>query len=71
MVDAISTNRNRLLPCVCVLDGEYGSRNVTAGVPAILGQDGVMKVIELPLDEAERTGFETSVGSILQDIEQL
>lgn len=71
MVDAIGSNRNRLLPCVCVLDGEYGRRDITAGVPAILGRDGVMEVVELPLDEDERRGFEASVESILEDIGQL
>ena len=71
MVDAISSNRDRLLPCVCVLDGEYGKRDITAGVPAILGRNGVLKVVELPLDETERTGFETSVENILDDIKQL
>lgn len=71
MVDAICSSRDRLLPCVCVLDGEYGRRDITAGVPAILGRGGIMEVIELPLDEDERRGFDTSVDSILEDIRQL
>jgi len=71
MVDAVSSNRNHLLPCVCVLDGEYGKHDVTAGVPAILGRDGVIKVVELPLDAVERSGFDTSVNGILQDIKLL
>jgi malate dehydrogenase len=71
MVDAINSNRDRLLPCVCVLEGEYGQRNTTAGVPAILGRQGIMKIIDLPLDETERTGFQASVDSILEDIRQL
>lgn len=71
MVDAICSNRDRLLPCVCVLDGEYGRRDITAGVPAILGRDGIMEIVELPLDEEERRGFDDSVDSILEDIRQL
>lgn len=71
MVDAISSSRDRLLPCVCVLDGEYGQRNVTAGVPAILGRNGIKKVVELPLDETEQTGFQASVDSIIEDLKNL
>ena len=71
MVDAINSNRDRLLPCVCVLEGEYGKRDITAGVPAILGRGGVMKVVELPLNATESAGFEASINTILQDIKQL
>jgi malate dehydrogenase len=71
MVDSISRNRRRVLPCVCVLAGEYGQDNITAGVPAILGRAGIEKVLELPLDEAEQTGFRASVDSIRSDLATL
>jgi malate dehydrogenase len=71
MVDAISSNRDRLLSCVCVLDGEYGQRDITAGVPAILGSNGIRRIIDLPLDETERAGFQASIDSILEDIKSL
>lgn len=71
MVDSISRNRRRVLPCVCVLEGEYGQENVTAGVPAILGSQGIEKVLELPLDEAELAGFIASVDSIRNDLKAL
>ena len=64
MVDSISNNRRRLLPCVCVLDGEFGQRDITAGVPAILGRDGIEKVVELPLDDTEQTGFQKSIDEL-------
>lgn len=71
MVDAIKSNRDRLLSCVCVLDGEYGQRDITAGVPAILGSDGITRIVELPLDETEQAGFQASVDSIVADIKTL
>ena len=71
MVDAICNDRRRLLPSVCVLDNEYGQDNITAGVPAILGRNGVEKVVELPLDDAEITSFQASVDSIRADLEKL
>ncbi|HYQ71027.1 MAG TPA: malate dehydrogenase, partial [Gammaproteobacteria bacterium] len=71
MVDAISRNRRRILPCVCVLAGEYGHRDITAGVPVILGKKGIEKVLELPLNDTEKAGFNASVDSIRSDLEVL
>ena len=71
MVDAISRNRRRVLPCVCVLDGEYAQHDITAGVPAILGRNGIEQVIELPLDDTELSGLHASIDSIRADLENL
>jgi len=71
MVDAICHDRRRILPCVCNLDGEYGQTDITAGVPAILGRNGIEKVVELPLDDAELSGFQASIDSVRADIKQL
>jgi malate dehydrogenase len=64
MVDAISHDRKRILPCVCVLDGEYGEHGVTAGVPAVLGGEGMERVVELDLNESELAAFRGSLGGI-------
>jgi len=71
MVDSITRDRRRVLPCVCVLSGEYGQHDITAGVPAVLGRNGMEKVIELPLNAAEQSGFSASVDSIRADLESL
>jgi malate dehydrogenase len=71
MVDAICNDRRRILPCVCNLDGEYGQTDITGGVPAILGRNGIEQVVELPLDEAERAGFQASIDSIRADLKHL
>ena len=71
MVDAICNNRRRILPCVCNLDGEYSQTDITVGVPAILGRNGIEQVVELPLDEAERIGFQASIDSIRTDLKHL
>jgi malate dehydrogenase len=71
MVDAICNNRRRILPCVCNLDGEYGQTDITVGVPAILGRNGIEQVVELPLDEAERDGFQASVDGVRADLKHL
>jgi malate dehydrogenase len=71
MVDAISRNRRRILPCVCNLAGEYGESDITAGVPAILGRNGIEKVVELPLNDTEKAGFHASIDSIRADLKNL
>ena len=71
MVDAISNNRRRILPCVCVLEGEYGQQDITAGVPAILGRNGIERVVDLPLNETEQTGLQASIDSIRADLKSL
>jgi malate dehydrogenase len=71
MVDAISHDRRRVLPCVCNLDGEYGESDITAGVPAIIGRNGIEEVVELPLDETELAGFQASIDVIRADLKSL
>jgi len=71
MVDAISNNRRRILPCVCVLEGEYGQQDITAGVPAILGRNGIEKVVDIPLNEIEQTGLQDSIDAIRADLKNL
>jgi malate dehydrogenase len=71
MVDAISHDRKRIVPCVCVLDGEYGEHDVTAGVPAVLGSQGIERVIELDLQEDEATAFRQSLRGIRSSIDLL
>lgn len=71
MVDAIANNRRHVLPCVCILEGEYDQQDITTGVPAVLGGKGIEQVIELPLDDAEQEGFLASIESIRADLKLL
>ncbi len=71
MVDAVAHNRRRLIPCVAILDGEYGCRDIAMGVPVVIGAGGVERVIELTLTEEERAQFERSAEGVRNDIERL
>ncbi|MCB1790965.1 MAG: malate dehydrogenase [Gammaproteobacteria bacterium] len=71
MVDAISHHRNRLLPCVALLDGEYGERDVAMGVPCLLSNRGLSQVIDLGLNDDELAMFRESVASVRADIARL
>jgi Malate/lactate dehydrogenases len=71
MVDAIAHDRRRLLPCVAILDGEYGLTDIAMGVPCVLDHRGVSRVVELELTEEERGWFAESAAAVAADIGRL
>lgn len=71
MVDAISHNRKRILPCVSILDGEYGQQGIAMGVPAVLDENGLTEIIELKLNEREQAEFQHSADMVRTDIARL
>lgn len=71
MVDAIVHDRKRILPCVAMLDGEYGQSGICMGVPVVLGEDGIERVIELPLTDDEAADFRRSADNVRADIARL
>jgi malate dehydrogenase len=64
MVEAILRDKKRVIPSCVYLDGEYGERDVCAGVPVVLGAGGVERIIEIPLDEAEQAAFRASADAV-------
>jgi len=52
------------LPCAAYLNGEYGVKNLYVGVPVIIGERGVEKVIELPLNKDEKKNFDLSAATV-------
>ncbi len=64
MVEAILKDKKRILPAIAYLEGEYGVRDICAGVPVILGAGGVEKVIEIDLTDEEREAFLRSVDAV-------
>jgi malate dehydrogenase len=71
MVDAISHRRNRLLPCVVPLQGEYGQRDIAMGVPCVLAGNGLVRVVELELNDRESAAFAESAAGVRADIAKL
>ena len=71
MVDAIRHGRRRILPCVAILEGEYGQRGICMGVPVILGSGGVEQIVELDLDEDESAQFRRSAEHVRNDLARL
>ena len=64
MAESYLKNLKKTLPCAAYLNGEYGVKNIYAGVPVIIGSKGVEKVIEIKLEQKERENFETSIKAV-------
>ncbi len=71
MVEAVMTDRKHLAPCAAYLRGEYGIDDLFIGVPAILGKNGVERIIELDLREDEQAQLQTSAAAVRQGVEEL
>jgi malate dehydrogenase len=71
LVRAVALDERRLLPVTTRLAGEFGERNVTVGVPAIIGRQGVERVVEVELSEREKAAFQASVRAVRADLELL
>lgn len=68
MVDSIVNDRKRILPTVCVLEGEYGHDDIAIGVPVVLGRNGIEEVFNLQMTEEEKAAFDHSAGIVKKDI---
>ena len=71
MVESVVKNKKRLLPCAAILDGEYGLSDVCAGVPVVLGRNGIEKIIEISLEPSELEAMNKSAEDVKEDIERL
>ena len=64
MAESYLKDQKKLLPCAAHLNGEYGVKNLYAGVPVIIGAKGVEKIEELSLNEVEKKQFEKSISAV-------
>jgi len=64
MVESILKDQRRVLPCAVYLNGQYGYNDLYIGVPAILGKNGVEKVIEMELSDEEKQMLEVSAQAV-------
>ena len=71
MVEAYMLDRKEVLPAAAYLEGEYGVRGLYAGVPVVIGGDGVEKIIEIDLTAAEKTAFDSSVAHVRELVEAM
>jgi malate dehydrogenase len=74
MVEAIVKDKKKILPCVALLQGEYGIRDLFIGVPVKLGANGVEQIIEITLTSEESEALKKSaqaVQGLVDDLKRL
>ncbi|WP_028611882.1 malate dehydrogenase [Paenibacillus harenae] len=64
MTEAILKDKKRIIPVIALLEGEYGYDNLFMGIPAIIGGDGIEKVLELDLTADEKAALDKSAQSV-------
>ncbi|WP_029035520.1 malate dehydrogenase [Salinimicrobium terrae] len=64
LVQAIACDQKKMFPCSVLLEGEYGLNDLCIGVPVILGKDGIEKIVEVELDEAEKSKLQESAQGV-------
>ncbi|MDX1604223.1 MAG: malate dehydrogenase [Salinimicrobium sediminis] len=64
LVQAIACDQKKMFPCSALLEGEYGLNDLCIGVPVILGKNGIEKIVELELDDAEKSKLKESAEGV-------
>jgi len=71
MAESYLKDKRRVLPCAAYLNGEYGVQDMYVGVPAVIGANGVEKIIEISLNTQEKQMFDHSVEAVQMLLEKV
>lgn len=71
IIEAVVRDQKKVIPVATALDGEYGFSDITMGVPAVIGKNGVEKIIELELNDEEKNSLKKSADSVKNAISNL
>ncbi|MBA3750078.1 MAG: malate dehydrogenase [Nitrosopumilus sp.] len=71
MVESIVKDKKAVIPLSTYLDGQYGVKDVCMGIPAVVGKGGIEKIIELPLNESEKSEFLKGTNNVKEAISNL
>ena len=64
IIESVVRDQKKVIPVATALDGEYGFSNIIMGVPAVIGKNGVEKIIELELNDEEKADLQKSADSV-------
>ena len=64
MAESYIKNLKKTLPCAAYLNGEYGVKGIYAGVPVVIGNSGIEKIVELSLSKDEKINFDLSITAV-------
>ncbi|MBI3842622.1 MAG: malate dehydrogenase [Thaumarchaeota archaeon] len=71
IIEAVVKDTKEVIPIATYLDGEYGYNDVSIGVPAVIGRNGVEKIVEVELDSDEKGWFRKGVDSVKNAISSM
>ena len=69
MAEAVLNDSKRVMPCAAYLEGEFGISGYFLGVPVVLGDKGVERILEFELTEDEKAALEDSVAAVSKQME--
>ena len=64
LVQAIACDQQKIFPCSTLLDGEYGLHDLCIGVPVVLGKNGIEKIVDIKLSDAEKAHLKESAEGV-------
>ncbi|NNF18533.1 MAG: malate dehydrogenase [Flavobacteriaceae bacterium] len=64
LVQAIACDQKKMFPCSAFLEGEYGLNDICIGVPVLLGKNGIEKIVDIELDDAEKAKMKESAEGV-------
>lgn len=64
LVQAIACDQKKMFPCSALLDGEYGLSDLCIGVPVLLGRNGIERIVDVPLSDAEKAHLAESAEGV-------
>lgn len=64
LVQAIACDQKKIFPCSALLDGEYGLKDLCIGVPVVLGANGIEKILDIKLNEADKNHLQNSAEGV-------
>jgi malate dehydrogenase len=71
MAEAIIYDKKKIIPSCVLLEGEYGVKGLFVGVPVVLGKNGIEKIIEMELNDAEKAAFAKSVEAVKKTTDEV
>jgi malate dehydrogenase len=69
MAESYLKNKKRVLPCAAHLTGQYGVKDLYVGVPCVIGEGGVERIVEIELDKTAKANFQVSVDAVKELLE--
>ena len=69
MAESYLKDKKRVLPCAAWLTGQYGVKDLYVGVPVVIGEGGVERIVEIELNATEKAAFDKSCGAVQELID--